>query len=77
MNTTHNYIVVIGRMHGDDEDTMLLYGDSTREQAVELFIEDMCEANHMTKDEHEAEVSKGYGVYINHVLASQSPITDI
>lgn len=73
----HNYLVVIGRMHGDDEDTIRLYGDSTREQAMELFIEDMCEENHMTKEEHEAEASKGRGVYINHVLASQSPIADI
>lgn len=69
----HNYIVVIGRAHGDDEDHARNYGDMTIVQARQAFINDVRADGGIP----EVDVVKGYeytNVYITHVLTSQSPI---
>ena len=68
-----NFIVVIGRAHGDDEDHARSYGDMTVPEARQRFI------NEVRYDEGicEEDVVKEYetaNVYITHVLTSQSPI---
>ena len=70
----HNYIVIIGRAHGDDEDHARDYQHATVPDARQAFI------NEVRADEGipEDDVVKGYEytkVYITHVLTSQSPIT--
>ena len=71
--TYYNYIVIIGRMHGDDEDHARDYQHATVENARQAFI------NEVRADEQvpEADVVAGYeytNVYIRHVLTSESPI---
>lgn len=73
MATYYNYIVVIGRAHGDDEDHARTYGDMTEVQARQAFINDV------RRDEGipEVDVVAGYeytNVYITHFITSQSPI---
>lgn len=69
----HNHIVIVGRMHGDDEDHARDYQHATIAQARQAFI------NEVRADEriHEEDVVAGYEfteVYINLVLTSESPI---
>lgn len=69
----HNYIVVVGRMHGDDEDHAREYEHMTVPEARQRFI------NEVRADEGvpEEDVVKEYeytNVYIRHVMTSQSPI---
>jgi hypothetical protein len=73
MASYHNYIVIIGRAHGDDEDHARTYGDMTEVQARQAFINDV------RRDEGipEVDVVAGYeytNVYITHFITSQSPI---
>lgn len=73
----HNYIAIIGRMHGDDEDQdqVRMYVHMTVVDARQLFI------NELRRDEQvpEADVVAEYeytNVYITHVLTSVSPIEE-
>ena len=68
-----NYIAVIGRLHGDDDDHPRLYEHTTVSAARQAFINDV------RRDEgiKEADVVAGYectNVYIGYVLTSDSPI---
>lgn len=59
------HFAIIGRIHGDDEDTALLYQDCTEEEARATFIEDLRALDDTDPND----------VYISHVLASETPIT--
>lgn len=75
MNERHNYLAVIGRVVGDDEDTVLLYMNKTRAEAIEAFQEDMTEDltdQQITDNEHET--GAWGGVFVNYVLVSDNPI---
>ena len=68
-----NFIVVIGRAHGDDEDHARSYGAMTIPQARQRFINEVrrdvgiCEEDVVKEYEHA-------NVYITHVLTSSTPI---
>lgn len=73
MATYHNYIVIIERAHGDDEDHARDYKYMTEADARQAFINDV------RRDEGipEVDVVAGYeytNVYITHFITSQSPI---
>jgi hypothetical protein len=73
MSTHHNYIMIIGRLNGDDEDHPRDYQHTTVADARQAFI------NELRRDEQvpEADVIAEYeytNVYITHVLTSASPI---
>lgn len=73
LSTYHNYSVIIGRAHGDEEDHARNYGDMTEVDARQAFINDV----RRNEDIPEADVVAGYeytNVYITHFITSQSPI---
>ena len=79
MTIFHNYIAVVGRIPYDDDDSCLLYEQLTEEQARIEFAKQMFEERYGEKAEEEqktaiAQHGGDLGVYITHVLASQSPI---
>lgn len=82
MSVYHNYVAVIGRIPYDDDDSCLLFEQMTEEQARIEFAKRMFEkrfgdnAKQAQKDEIES-VGGDLGVYITHVLASQSPIEQL
>ena len=82
MAVYHNYIAVVGRIPHDDDDSCLLFEQLTEEQARIEFAKQMFEerfganAEQAQKDEIER-VGGDLGVYITHVLASQSPIEQL
>lgn len=71
----HPYLVVIGRLSGDDEDTLLSLQNMTREEASEAF-----EA-HIVSDSGArslAELQEGNEdacVYVNQILTASTEIT--
>lgn len=73
MDEVLNYIIVIGRLHGDDEDHARQYGDMTVPEARQHFINEVRYDNGVTEDEVVREYETA-NVYITHVLTSQSPI---
>ena len=75
----HNYVAVVGRIPYDDDDSCMLYEQLTEEQARIEFAKQMFEERYGEKAEEEqkaaiAQHGGDLGVYIIHVLASQSPI---
>lgn len=73
LSTYHNYIVIIGRAHGDDEDHARAYEHMTEVDARQAFINDVRHDDGIP----EVDVVAGYeytNVYIRHVLTSESPI---
>jgi hypothetical protein len=82
MTIYYNYVLVVGRMCGDDEDSARLYEHCTEEEAVLEFKDDLwaIETEHDTdnaKAIREAADLCGEGVFVNHVFASASPIEEI
>jgi len=73
MATYHNYIAVIGRLHGEDEDTVIFYAHMPTDAAAAAFTEYLrSDAGVLEED-----IAAGYehtNVYINHVLTSTAPI---
>ena len=78
----HNYIAVVGRIPHDDDDSCRLFEQLTEEQARIEFAKQMFEerfgdaAEQAQKDEI-GNIGGDLGVYITHVLASQSPIEQL
>lgn len=68
------HFAIIGRLHGDDEDTALVCQDCTEEEARAKFIELMRALDDIDPNDVEA-MGEAADVYINHVLASETPIT--
>jgi len=71
--TYHNYIAVIGRLHGDDDDHPRVYEQTTVADARQLFVNDVRSDNGVS----ESAVVEAYefaNVYIGYVLTSASPI---
>ena len=76
--TYHNYIAVIGRLPGDDEDSMILFENMTRQQAEQAFEEEMYEDEIDATEKYNRNcLEPGCAVFINHILTSDSPITEI
>lgn len=69
----HNYLLIIGRVCGEDNDTAMQYEHMTRDQAVHEFKCAM-QALYPDTDWALAEAN-GDGVYIEFVAASDTPIT--
>ncbi len=69
----HNHIVVIGRMHGDDEDHSRVYEHTTVEIARQQFINDVCQDNKVSATEI-ASGEEWTNVYIRHVIMSPAPM---
>ena len=68
VDTTKNFLAVVGRLHGDDEDQCVLFSNMTVIEARQAFINEMRE---------EADTVAGYetaNVYITHVLHSRDEI---
>ncbi len=84
---TKRHYVVIGRMHGDKENSSMEFFCESREEAVQGFTDEMwtyeavCKTWKMTEAELEqAKVmadANGTGVYIDHVLCSASVINEV
>lgn len=72
----HNHIAIIGRIPFDDEDTCLFYEYMTVDEAIRAFSDEMYE------DVEDGESLRKFnfdeagelGVYINHVLVSETYI---
>lgn len=70
------YYVIIGRIPGDDEDTVYTCRAANRSEAESLFEAEM-HAN-VTLDELDAITrANGMNLYINWVLASETPIATL
>lgn len=76
MTEYHNYLAVIGRMEGDNEDTVNLYENMTRAEAYEHFREDRTYENPIEQAEAgENKTGMLDGVIVNYILTSESPIS--
>lgn len=76
-----NYLVV-GRMCGDDEDTVIVYHAASWEAAVGLYLDDMwgVELSSYTDPDERKEIRQqaeaiGEACFVNHVYESETPIT--
>jgi len=74
--TYRNYWAVAGRMCGDDEDHVRFFQHCTREDAIDLFRIQAYEDEGMSVEERELAEANGEGVFVNIVLASDSPIEE-
>lgn len=63
----HPHLAVVGRIDGDDEDSVLMYQGLTTEQAEAAFDEDM----HSEAADNQRPCA---AVYVNYVLTSTAPI---
>ena len=82
MAVYHNYLAVIGRIPYDDDDSCLFFNQLTEEQARIEFAKQMFEERYGENAEAAQRDSiMGYGgdlgVFITHVLASESPIESL
>lgn len=73
--TYHNYIAVIGRRHGDDEDSCLMYEQTTIDAAQERFCNDMRDSGDSTGGPSGTEDTASL-VYVTRVLTSTAPMVD-
>lgn len=67
------HYVVIGRMHGDDEDTCFVYECDHASDARQNFIDDMRALEGITPDDVQ-QGGEEVNVYITHVLRSEAEI---
>lgn len=68
----HNHILVVGRLHDDDESSYGVYADMTKVEARQAFIDQLRRDN----DIPEVDVIAGYeytNVYIEFVVMSATP----
>lgn len=66
--STYKHLAVIGRVDGDDEDSILLYENLDTEEAEARFKVDVQSA--VPVEDHRPDEE----IYINYVLTSDSPI---
>lgn len=64
---THNHLTVIGRIDGDNEDSILMFEAMTAEQAEEHFRQEMLEEYRENRGEGNPDV------YVTYVLSSDTP----
>lgn len=72
--TYHNYVAVIGRIPYDDEDSILFFEQCTLEEAYQRFSDEMYEGDSKAREDNIRAHGCDGGVYVNAVLASDSPI---
>lgn len=91
MAVYHNYVVVVGRVPGDDESTSVAFEQVTAEQARRAFADAIYEMafSYVREDEERArqiaesrasnirEQGGDLGVFIDYVFASESPIQEV
>lgn len=84
MAVYHNYIAVIGRIPFDDDDSCMIFEQKTEEEARKAFAFEMFRSRAVSDEQalenQQAEIKSiggDLGVYITHVLASQSPIEQL
>ena len=78
------YYAVIGRIPFDDDDSCMVFEQMTEEEARKAFAFEMfrqkTSSDELAREEQQAsikDVGGDLGVYITHVLASQSPIEQL
>lgn len=71
-----NYWAVAGRMCGDHEDHVRFFQQCTYQDAIDLFRIQVYEDKGVTLAERELAEANGEGVFVNLVLASDSPIEE-
>ena len=88
MAVYHNYVVVIGRVPGDDESTLVKFEQMTDEEARSAFADEIYEMAFsyvQDPEERKRQIAESrvdniklhggdLGVFIDYVLTSQSPI---
>jgi hypothetical protein len=77
------YYAITGRIHGDDEDVLYVYGPCSKEEALGAFRADMRETSGL-KEEDLRRLAKEisgdpeyFPGYINSIVESESAITDV
>lgn len=73
-NTRYEFLIVVGRMCGDDEDHARRYENMTRSEVVAKFVADVYEEEGYTLDDINRAEANGMGVFVNQVFASTAPI---
>lgn len=68
------YIVVIGRIPEDDEDSVYMYTNLTEEEAREEFVKSIYADGPHEETPESVEEQWGVSCYINCILASESEI---
>lgn len=72
------YWTVIGRIPGDDEDSVEVITGGTHAEAIKTFDrlvwEDVTPADELVKARQSKEIAHGSTTYINHVLQSTAPV---
>ena len=69
-----NFYAVIGRICGDDEDTVLTLRADSKEEAINQFRHWMWEQDGSSQEDRDKLEASDQGVFVNHVLVSSSPI---
>jgi len=71
----HPYLVVIGRLSGDDEDTLLSLQNMTREDAEAAFEAHIASDNGASSLAELQENNEDARVYVNQILTASTEIT--
>lgn len=71
------FMAVIGRMHGDPEDTVRMYETDDVAMAAALFKQDIQARDNVSDEELAIAESNGDGIYVNAVLCSAAPIEQV
>jgi hypothetical protein len=70
-----HFYAVIGRICGDDEDSVLTLCADSREGAINEFRRWLWELDGSSQEDIELMEANGQGVFVNQILVSASPIT--
>lgn len=71
------FYAVIGRLCGDDEDTVLTFGAEDKEDAIRQFYEAALVIWGIDAEELARLSANGEGWFINNVLSSSAPIHEV
>lgn len=72
--TRYNCVAVQGRIPFDDDDSILIFENCTREEACQQFSDAMYNGDEEAREADIRKHGSDYGVFIIAVLASNSPI---
>lgn len=78
----HCYYAITGRIFGDDEDALFVYGPCTKDRAIEAFKADMLELADLDEEQLQGcrrDMAIGpddFPGYVNTIVKSDSPITE-
>lgn len=72
-----NFYAVVGRICGDDEDSILTLCADSKEEAINQFRHWMWEQDGSSQEDRDLLEANGEGVFVNQILVSASPITSL